>query len=87
MIDLLFFKIFLIVFGRLTHYIWFLTVENVSLNEFKVATKYFSTNIPYCFVFYYRLCFFFFFLGTFLDFRIPLKAKWFILFQMENFDC
>lgn len=44
----------------------------------------------YCFVFYYSLppeapstptp-------GTFLNFRIPQKVKWFILFQVVNFDC
>ena len=26
-------------------------------------------------------------LGTFLNFRIPQKVKWFILFQVLNFDC
>lgn len=58
----------------------------MSLNRFNVASKSFSASIL---VYISVLCFtqaFVFFLGTFINF-IHLKTKWFLLFQMVNFDC
>lgn len=58
----------------------FLTFKNVTFIEFNIATKSFCTNIHYCL--YFMIAFF---LGTFMNLKILLKAKWFTVFEVVIF--